>query len=174
MIPRGDYTIDADGVYVLASDYSGTITVNAKNVKIMQANSSLPLRNVFIVGSKNFIKFQGEGNRLNIIGKNKFNDEGRGTRRTAVINIGGGLTVAANSDPKAQIDFTANYENHYYHGALIGSDEDEDLSSSNITIYGGTFTSDITRDVAGMIGGGGNAGDITIQNDRNEIHHGDK
>ena len=44
-----NYTITSDGVYSIQAGFTGTITVNAQNVKITQANSSTALNEVQIV-----------------------------------------------------------------------------------------------------------------------------
>ncbi len=53
MISSGNYTIAADGVYVLADGYKGTVTIanGVQNVKLQQQNPSVALDHTFIVGS---------------------------------------------------------------------------------------------------------------------------
>ena len=120
-ITEGDYTITRDGVYELATGYTGTITVNAKNVKFTQEDSGDPaivLDGVSIIGpsagnanlwvenlrirneqDKNAIKFQGSDNFLSFKGiNNSFAVMSDGTAGkdffdSATINPGGGLTI---------------------------------------------------------------------------------
>lgn len=119
MITAGNYTISADGVYMLASGYSGTVTIasGVQNVKIQQQTPGTALNEAFIVGpasgnanlwiedlnienqstDANIIKFQGSNNYLTTKGRNILfrNDNSSGGRnlRSAVINVGGGLTL---------------------------------------------------------------------------------
>lgn len=206
-ILSGDYTITDDGVYELAAGYSGTITINAQNVKITQATSAT-LSNVYMVGpsggdanlwiedlniknsqDKNFIKFQGSGNTFNFKGTNNLNVLGGSS---AIINVGGGLTVEGGTDGKGTIeltgtgnllagvigadrtekstaDITVNSGNFDVHspfrggGAVVGSGYDGSIG--NLQIKGGTFTDHYMGSVNdAIIGGGGKVGDITIDN----------
>ena len=52
MITSGDYPITANGVYMLANGYTGTVTIadGVTDVKIQQENSSVALNDVYIVG----------------------------------------------------------------------------------------------------------------------------
>lgn len=92
-----DYTITSDGVYAIADDYHGTITVNAANVKLIPQNTGSTLTSVSIKTSSsggtnlwldgisinnastalsnrlyygrncNVVQFQGSNNTLNIL-----------------------------------------------------------------------------------------------------------
>ena len=85
VIESGDFNITSDGVYKLAKGYSGTINIDAENVKIIQEDPTTPLNDVHIVGlpkgnanlwiedlnvenleehGDSIIKFQGENNVL--------------------------------------------------------------------------------------------------------------
>ena len=89
LISAGDYTITEDGVYSLAENYTGTVTVNAQNVKLTQQTPATQLKNVSIVTraegnanlwienlnianakDRNIIKFQGADNYLTVKGTN--------------------------------------------------------------------------------------------------------
>ena len=105
IISAGDYTISQDGIYFLADGYTGTITVEAQNVKLMQQTPATQLENVSIIGpsggnanlwiedlnikntqNKNIIKFQGADNYLSVKGTNTFNNYQSGN--ASAINIG--------------------------------------------------------------------------------------
>ena len=110
-ISAGDFTIDSDGSYKLASDYSGTITVNAQNVKISgdgtelnevsinesSSGASLWIENLNIKNStdRNIIKFQGSGNLLVVKGTSTLALELSEdySYNYALINMGAGLIV---------------------------------------------------------------------------------
>ena len=93
IIPSGDYTISANGVYKLDTSYHGTITIAATNVELQQAdtevtnthikgNSSgnmnlwlngINIRNTKATGvtaDESVIRFYGSDNTLNLLGTN--------------------------------------------------------------------------------------------------------
>ncbi len=182
-LKEGD-KITQDGVYMLPKDFTGELPIEAKNVKLIQQDPSTALKDVYITTreggetnlwlenfnvtnteDKNFIKFQGPDNTLNIVGENNFNDNyNKEARKSAVINVGGGLTVEGGSAGNGKINFTNTTDNSY-NGAVIGADYEE-LSNSDITINGGTFTANFTRGGGAFIGSGGtknsSIGNITI------------
>lgn len=112
IINAGNYTIATDGVYMLAPNYQGTITVNAGNVELRSSpgitnkpayincpnsNTNLWLNDLRIDNSKfsqsvdkSVIKFSGTGNTLNLIGRSEL--YGQGTN-TALVNTGKELTI---------------------------------------------------------------------------------
>ena len=169
----GNYTIDSDGVYVLPSGYSGTVTVNAKNVKITQADSETSLTNVSIVGPEggnanlwiedlnitynagNILKFQGKGNILTAKGTNIFN----GTGSYAVVNIGGGLAIRGEDEKKNSLTI-----NHRGTGAGIGGDYEETVGELSIAKGVNLYSS---GSCGASIGSGktGVIGNITIYKD---------
>ena len=177
-IASGDYTISSDGVYSLSNGYSGTITINAQNVKLQQASTAV-LNNVYIEGSaggnanlwieglnvnntstdKSFIKFQGTDNVLTIKGENTF--QGVDQLEKAVINVGGGLTVQGNSNGQLNIKASSNPDDLFL-GAVIGSDLQES-STANITVNSGIFN--VTTKLEGALigsGDGASIGNVTV------------
>lgn len=127
IISSGYHTITEDGVYSLANGYSGTITINAQNVKLTQENFANQLDNVSIVASgnlwiedlnianssnQNVIQFQGSGNYLTVKGMNVVNQNASATSYHAAINVGGGLTIAGDG----RLNVSTSTE-----GAAIGS-----------------------------------------------------
>lgn len=101
IISAGDYTITEDGVYSLADGYTGTVTVNAQNVKLTQETPATQLSNVSIVTraegnsnlwieglnianteDKSIIKFQGADNYLTVKGTNIIENN---TQHTALL-----------------------------------------------------------------------------------------
>lgn len=100
------FNIDTDGIYNLASDFTGTIKINAQNVKIVGSGTNndvqiigragggqnLWIENLNISNSANLsaIKFQGSNNTLVVGGSNSLTGGGE---TAAVINVGGGLTI---------------------------------------------------------------------------------
>ncbi len=154
IIENGDYTIRTAGVYILGTNYSGTINIenDLVGVKIKQAGVNA-LKNVHINGPSkgkanlwieglnidnthtddgSWIKFSGNGNVLSIKGNNTFSiDKDRLYRQKAVINIGGGLTLQGNGSLNCTV--------WYPDGAIIGTDVSEQ-SNANIVINSGTYT----------------------------------
>ena len=147
IIPSGDYTITADGVYKLASGYTGKITIDAENVELSQfddqlsdvlieckkENTNLWLNGIRVgnqglnpvVGS--FIRFgTGTDNTLNLVGQNFFITNTTKNEGNACINVGGGLTIF-DGDGTGQfgVGGSAGSQGAYQQvaiGAVIGSD----------------------------------------------------
>ena len=174
---NGDVTITSDGVYTIQSGFSGTINVNAKNVKITQEDSSTALSNVSIIGAsggnanlwienlnvtntenKNIIKFGSGGeNNLTVKGTNELCMLGGYSNSKAVINIGGGLTIEGDGT------LTARRDTYSTEGAGIGSDAYELISSSNIVIKGDvTINSQLSNGAGIGSGWNGEVGNIVI------------
>ena len=84
-ISSEDFTISGDGFYILPKGFTGTVNINAQNVKITQEDPTTPLNNVTILGpaegnlnlwidtlnitntdNKSIIKFNGSNNILPI------------------------------------------------------------------------------------------------------------
>ena len=172
IISSGDHTITEDGVYSLANGYSGTITINAQNVKLTQENFANQLDNVSIVASggsnlwiedlkianssnQNVIQFQGSGNYLTVKGMNVVNQNASATSYHAAINVGGGLTIAGDG----RLNVSTSTE-----GAAIGSNAYG--TAGDITI-GGSVTVTATSSEGAAIGSGfinSTIGNISIGN----------
>lgn len=112
IINAGNYTISTDGVYMLAPNYQGTITVNAGNVELCSSsgvtnkaayincpnsNTNLWLNDLRVDNSqfsqtvdKSVIRFSGTGNTLNLIGSSQLWGQGK---NTALVNTGKELTI---------------------------------------------------------------------------------
>ena len=175
IIPAGDYTIQSDGVYELAGDYTGTITVasNAANVEIrgnggtysetyIVGNSSgdaaLWLNGVNIVNEwqdKPAIDFSGANNALFLIGSNSAASQ---AWNSAGIHIGEGLIIA---DGAAGSSLSVN---SFGNGAGIGTNQGEQ-TSANLILSAATVTSIKTGAGNGAAigtGEGASIGDIII------------
>ena len=146
-------TINADGVYILPTGFSGTVNVSAgvKNVEIRQANSGEILHDVYIVGPSggganiwlnginiqneqdgSIIKFQGADNYLTVIGHNEIHYTSQTTNyNAAVINIGDGLTLEGTGELYIYNVGAAGC-------AGIGVDEDQ-YTSANVTVNSGYY-----------------------------------
>ena len=164
--------ITQDGVYMLPKDFTGELPIEAKNVKLIQEDPSTALKDVYITKreggetnlwlenfnvtnskDKNFIKFQGSGNTFNFTGTNSFKSNYSGTIiNSAVINVGGGLTVEGGPSGDGKINFTAKSGSNLW-GACIGSSSDENLSA-DIIVNSGTFVSNLLRGAGAVIGSG--------------------
>ena len=170
--------INGDGEYEIPNGFSGTIKVNAANVKLKQADSSTTLSNVTIEGppggnanlwienlniasstNASAIKFQGSGNVLNIKGTN--NNIDITSQDNAGINIGGGLQVQGDGSSSLKI-------NNNKYGAGIGSDSGESLTG-NIEIVDAKIdvASSVSAKAGASIGSGADSasvGNITVEN----------
>ena len=119
VISSGNFTISEDGYYLLAENYTGTITIDAQNVKLTQENSETALTGVTIIGSSegnvnlwienlnltspssgSAIKFQGSGNYLTVEGTNTVTASGN----NRAISCGDGVTITGDGilNAKAQ------------------------------------------------------------------------
>lgn len=167
IINAGNYTISTDGVYMLAPNYQGTITVNAGNVELRSSpgvtnkytyincpnsNTNLWLNDLRIDNSlycksvdKSIIKFSGVGNTLNLIGSSDFVGQGK---NTALVNTGQELTIYEGSTNgsirmcrTAYIGSPTQYVDDVYdtYGAILGSDGGENTNGALI-INGGRVT----------------------------------
>ncbi len=164
-INNGD-SITADGIYQLASDFTGTLNVAAQNVKIMgsgstlsnaqinvtASNANLWIENLQINNSSNInaIKFGSGTNTLIAVGNNNFTT----ANVPAAINIGGGLNIIGTGTITASGG----------RGAAIGTDASE-TSTADINI-GGSVKINATSMGGAGIGSGyqGSVGNITIGN----------
>ena len=169
LINRGNYTISADGVYMLASNYSGTVTIanGAQNVKIKQQTPGTAVQNTFIVGpsggnanlwldglnilntaDQSAIKFQGSNNVLTMKGNNKI----QGTVlpadyvaseywEQALINVGDGLAIQSNNGGKLDISI----EKHWpMDGRVaIGSNVNDNNMNANLLLYTANITANL-------------------------------
>ena len=177
-------TITSDGVYnISTADNNRKIEFadGVKNVKFSQSNPSTAVADVTInapssgnaniwlenvniihnsnMATKNFIKFDGSGNVLNLKGTNKiFNSNGK---NAAVINAGGGLTVEGGQDGTGELSFDGGGMGW---GSVIGSDQGEDLGGTNITVNSGSFNSLGGRVLGAFIGAAcyASIGNITV------------
>ena len=162
IIPPGDYTIAADGVYKLGTGYKGNITITAQNVELTQvdtevkdtyiscsnANSNLWLNGINIYNrfqdknesfvEKSIIKFSGTGNTLQLIGSNSLQNPKSKTKAT--INIGDGLTINDGDNTGSLSVIQSGWDDSPFNvtvfGAAIGSDENEN-SNGYIIINSG-------------------------------------
>ena len=164
-IARGDYEITTGGVYELAADYSGTLTVSAPDVILrgtaaMQevyivdnGAENLYLRNINITNSqdRSAIAFSGSNNTLYLLGNNSITATGLDEK--ACINAGGGLTIAG----KGTLDVAATFVPEKEHtnsadcGAVIGSDAEGtcgDITIGTGATVNATSTLDIPDDPA--------------------------
>ena len=104
------YNIDTDGYYVLPKGFTGTVNVNAQNVRITQEDPTTALNNVTILGRQegnlnlwidslnitntdniSIIRFNGSENVLTFKGTSRLTQQGDDINRAA-INVGQGLT----------------------------------------------------------------------------------
>ena len=168
------YTISADGVYQFADGFTGTVTINATNVKLIGASSTL--NNVSIDASavsginlwiqdlnisstelKNLIRFGSGTNTLTVKGTNTLTDSASSMNYTqAVINVGTG-TLNIIGDGSLTVQQTGQYSS----GAAIGSDVETTGGAINIA---GSVTVNATANTGAGIGSGYNSsiGAITI------------
>ncbi len=177
VLPLGARTISADGVYTLPVGFTGTVWVRGgQNIELRQADSSIPLHDVYIVGPTggnaniwinglnidnaydgSIIKFYGSNNHLTVTGNNTINYGSQTTNyNKAVINVGKDLTIEGTG--------TLNILNSGSQGcAGIGADESDKYTIPNVTINSGTYNITVAADGA-AIGGSweGSFGDITI------------
>ena len=177
-------TITSDGVYNLSTaDNNRKIEFadGVKNVKFSQSNPSTAVADVTInapsggnaniwlenvnishnttMNNTNFIKFNGSGNVLNIKGTN--NIYLNGLKNAAVINAGGGLTVEGGQDGTGKLSVDGSGVSGM---AIIGSNANQNLSGTNITVNSGSFTSLGGRNSGAFIGAAnyGSIGNITV------------
>ncbi len=150
MITSENSTISEDGVYQFSEGFTGTVTINAKNVKIIGASSTLT--NVSIDASAveganlwiqylkissaqdtNLIKFGSGTNTLTVKGTNTLTNSAN-SNDSALINVGSGtLNIIGDGSLTAQMTGSDDY------GAAIGSDYNQ--TGGNINI-GGSVTID--------------------------------
>ena len=185
-------TITSDGIYSLSvSDEGKNIVFGAgvKNVKFAQSDSSVMLKNIAITASqdggsnlwlenvnivhndsmseKNFVKFNGGNNVLNLKGNNNLTlgISERAVKNKAFINAGGGLTVEGGADGTGELKADGDMSSTAW-GAVIGADSREDIRNTNITVNSGTFKSSLIMRNGALIGSGYNSlshiGNITI------------
>ena len=186
-ILHGGETIpeDDEGVYMLARDCTGTITVNAHNIKFVQEDPSTPLNNVKIIspedGNANMwikdlnitntngesvIRFRGTGNVLTFEGSSELkHNSSRPTE--AIVYVGEGLTLEGTGN------LTVKAYGSSMTSTAIGIDASEKTYSgsyesmridSYITVNSGNYDLYVERG-GGCIGGADNSyfvGDIKI------------
>lgn len=123
---NGKINIDSDGFYVLPKGFTGTVNVNAQNVKITQEDPTTALKNVTILGRSegnlnlwidtlnikntdnvSIIRFNGSENVLTFKGTSKLKQQG-GNLNHAVINVGNGLTLEDGGNGTLDIGITGN------------------------------------------------------------------
>lgn len=189
-----------DGVYIITENFTGTINIQAQNVKLTQANSSTPLENVFIncsstvedanlwiedlnivnTQNQNVIRFQGSYNGNNVLtvkGNNTLKVESDGTTQFtyATINVGNGLTIEGESGASLTVsNITTDDAGYTTFGAAIGTNYGQGLNS-DITIGGG-FTLNATACSGAAIGSGafnGGIENIIIGNNANVTAYSD-
>ena len=168
-LTAGNQTITADGVYQLAANYTGTVTVNAQNVKITQAgsgtlsdvqivgpsggNANLWIENLKVINSidTSVIKFQGSDNVLTFRGTNTLTNRGN----SAVINMGGGLNVQSDGSSTLSITGTA--------GAGIGTDAGE-TSTGDLNVVKAKINFSMNNGSSiGSGSAGASVGNITVE-----------
>lgn len=168
MIYSGDYTISADGIYMLARGYTGTVSISdgVSNVEIQQEDSSTALNEAFIVGpsngnvnlwidalniynetDKNIIDFKGQDNYLVLKNNNSLTrhaaQNGSGTNAYisyAGIHIGDGLTIESTMSGALNITMITDRTTIYpgISAAGIGTNDGED-STANLIINSGNI-----------------------------------
>ena len=175
-ISSGNYTINSDGVYVLANGYTGNITVNAQNVKITQEDSTTVLNNVSILGpsggnanmwiedlnikntiDKNVIKFRDTNNFLSVKGDNVLGVESDGSYpawKSATINVGSGLTIEGHDSATLDVSHRLRSGGIITTGSAIGSDGKENNNNGYIVIKAGVAIS-AYAEIGAAIGSGG-------------------
>ena len=191
----GDYSIESNGVYVLNNGYTGTLTIaeGVEKVTLKQADSSTALKNVYVVApnsgvnlwienlnisnsqDNSAIRFQGGNNLLWLSSNNKITSSIEAT--TAIINIGGGLTIEDYNG--GQLEFitnpnlkpTSTQSGLIRDGAAIGTDGAE-KSKANLTINGGSIVCKNLNGGCAIIGSGtgGSIGDININGGTFDIY----
>lgn len=175
------FNITSDGVFNLPSDFSGTINVGAKNVKIVgngtnsntlinvtASSANLWIENLNISNSDDLsaIKFSGSGNVLTVSGTNNLSGSGA---TAAVINVGGGLTIQGTDltidgfgSTSAQGATALNVNHSGGAGAGIGSDGGKGGGDINIGLGVAVFV-DYTGTGAGIgSGAGGRIGNFQL------------
>jgi len=183
IIKNGTTSIAKDGLYEFAPDYTGTLSVSAKNVQLNGPKSGATLKNVYLKDTgvenlyiKNFktnnnqptssIEFDSSSNNtLHLLGSNNiYYDNDVWDNYIAVVNAGGGLSIVGGGS----IDIESNSS----YGAIIGSAYGENCGNIsigqkvniNITNYG---THKCYGAGIGSGGYGGGCGNITIGTDAN-------
>ena len=143
VISSGNFTISEDGYYLLAENYTGTITIDAQNVKLTQENSETALTGVTIIGSSegnvnlwienlnltspssgSAIKFQGSGNYLTVEGTNTVTASGN----NRAISCGDGVTITGDGILNAKAQMGAGI------GGVNGSTKGDIVIGGNVTI----------------------------------------
>lgn len=162
-----DMNITSGGTYKLEKNFTGTITIATSSAVTLDGTNASNLSNVEIIASSNVvdltiknltatngtgsvIKFgSGTDNKLTLIGTNKLKTS---DIWAAVVNVGGGLTIAGNG----ALDVTPGSQ-----GSGIGYNSYGN-SNANIIINGGRITA--TADLGAGIGSGSNGsiGNITV------------
>lgn len=176
-LANGTTTITESGVYKLASNFTGTLTISAANVTLVGAGTTL--NNVFIVDNgvedlyikdlkisntqdKSAIAFDSSSsNKLHLLGTNTIISAVSSQLTKAVIYAGGGLSVVGNGS----LSLTANKGgfSELTQGAILGSNSGSSGACGDIAIGQGV-TLDISGDrmFTGIGAGGGDCGNISI------------
>ena len=142
-ISGGDTTISTGGTYTLASDYTGTITIETSDaVTLIGTEGSSPLAAQIVTGTTaanltvnglnltstgNAIRFGSGGGTLTLIGNNYLTTSGA---NSAALNIGGGLTITG----AGYLTATAPG-----YGAGVGTDYGE-ITTAGLTVTNGIIT----------------------------------
>lgn len=157
------------------------------------ANLWIENLNIRNTQDKNFIQFRGSDNTLNFKGTNNIQSDYDGTTQRAIIHVSQGLTIEGGTDGTGILNFTSsnslwgtfiggNYSQvlpntditinsgnfntsaRNIGAALIGSAYAGSIG--DIIVHGGTFidTYQKARLIDCFIGGGGDVGNITIEN----------
>jgi len=191
-IYAGDYKIKNDGIYMLVKGYTGTVTMNAKNVYLTQANPGTALNNAYIVGpsggkanlwieglnihnpasstgsyDKNIIQFQGSGNYLTAKGNNTLFSDSYGSGGGSVIYSGNELFVLGDGNLNIKGDSgmgNSKITISAAGGAGIGSGEMICAKAGDINIGDNAYISINTYGSAAIGSGmaGASVGNITI------------
>lgn len=159
-----NFTITSDGVYEIAVGFTGKINVNAKNVKITQANPSTTLNNVEIIGpsggnanlwienlnittdtaNSSIITFQGADNVLTVRGdntlKSSFSAPYGHSAKFALICSGGSdstnyTALNVQGDDTSTLTLDAGNAGAGNDGAGIGANSRPSTSTTDITRY---------------------------------------
>lgn len=173
-ISGNDFSVTASGVYEIANNFTGTITIlPGLEVKLVRAPSSAALKDVSIqcgedvdlfmenvsltLGTnkgKNLpaISFTGKNNTLTLSGENTIINQATSPQKAMVeVNYGAGLVIGEEAGKRGTLNLKYNKASH---SAAIGGSMD--FSAGDITIAGGTINAICNAKCnAAIIGSGG-------------------
>jgi len=178
IINNGTTSIDKDGLYEFAPDFTGELTITAKKAQLNGPQNGSILKDVYIKDSgvedlyiKNLnienhqdistIAFNSANNNvLHILGNNSISTSFDNSTK-AIINAGGGLNIVGGGS-------ISLYESNVAHNAKIGSDQ---YGSCGDIVIGQKVNLSIVKKIGGSSGAGigsgsnGTCGNILIGSD---------